>query len=91
MMKNYTNYLFYFLMISSANAQQRERGIGYTNWLSNWTNLNLIKHNTGLVKYGLAGTISTSTKLYKRNVYLIQGNVYVTNNAVLTIEPERLL
>jgi hypothetical protein len=26
-------------------------------------------------------------KVVKRNVYLIQGNVYVTNNAVLTIEP----
>jgi hypothetical protein len=25
--------------------------------------------------------------LLKRNIYLIQGNVYVTNNAVLTIEP----
>jgi hypothetical protein len=26
-------------------------------------------------------------KVVKRNVYLIKGNVYVTNNAVLTIEP----
>jgi hypothetical protein len=36
------------------------------------------------IKY--SGNISVNTKL-KRNIYLIQGNVYVTNNAVLTIEP----
>jgi hypothetical protein len=34
----------------------------------------------------LAGTISVNTKLLKE-MFTNQGNVYVTNNAVLTIEP----
>jgi hypothetical protein len=35
----------------------------------------------------LAVNITENTKLVKREVYILQGNVYVTNNAVLTIEP----
>lgn len=74
-----------------ANAQQEKGIIGYTNWLSNWTEFKPNKVEYGEADQILAGTISTNTKLLKRNVYLIRGNVYVTNNAVLTIEPGTLI
>ena len=82
---------FIFLAVSGASAQQEKGIIGYTNWLSNWTEFKPNKVQYGEADQILAGTISTNTKLYKRNVYLLQGNVYVTNNAVLTIEPGTLI
>ncbi|OCB77177.1 hypothetical protein [Flavobacterium crassostreae] len=74
-------------VVSAANAQQEKGIIGYTNWLYNWTEFKPNKIEFGEATQILAGNISVNTKLSKRNVYLIQGNVYVTNNAVLTIEP----
>ncbi|MDG2431068.1 hypothetical protein [Flavobacterium sp.] len=76
---------------SGANAQQEKGIIGYTNWLTNWTEFKPTKVEYGEAEQILAGKITTNTKLYKRNVYLIRGNVYVTNNAVLTIEPGTLI
>ncbi|WP_264534620.1 hypothetical protein [Flavobacterium sp. N1736] len=69
-------------------AQQQQRGIiGTTNWMNNWTNF-----KPAIIEYSeasniIAGTIDKDTKLYKRNTYQLVGTVYVTNNAVLTIEP----
>lgn len=76
-----------FLVGSGVNAQQEKGIIGYTNWLSNWTEFKPNKVDYGEANQILAGNISVNTKLLKKNVYLIQGNVYVTNNAVLSIEP----
>jgi len=76
-----------FFVVCSVNAQQEKGIIGYTNWLYNWTEFKPNKIDFGEANQILAGTISVNTKLLKRNVYLIQGNVYVTNNAILTIEP----
>lgn len=70
-----------------ANAQQEKGIIGSTNWLSNWTEFKPAKVDYGEPNQILAGNISTNTKLLKKNVYLLQGAVYVDNNAVLTIEP----
>lgn len=75
------------LVVCSANAQQEKGIIGSTNWLSNWTEFKPAKVDYGEANQILAGNISSDTKLLKKNIYLLQGPVYVNNNAVLTIEP----
>lgn len=69
-------------------AQQQQRGIsGSTNWMSNWTNFKPANTEYKEASNIIAGTIDKDTKLLKRNTYQLVGIVYVTNNAVLTIEP----
>ncbi|MFB9080304.1 hypothetical protein ACFFLS_11575 [Flavobacterium procerum] len=79
--------MFCLLLAVGLNAQQEKGIIGYTNWLDNWTEFKPHKTESKDATQILAGNIAENTKLLKRNVYILQGNVYVTNNAVLTIEP----
>ncbi|MNK92995.1 hypothetical protein D3C87_1131380 [compost metagenome] len=74
------------LFAASANAQQEKGIIGYANWLDNWTEFKPQKADSKEANQILAGNITENTKLMKKNVYILQGNVYVTNNAVLTID-----
>ena len=87
-MKNFSQFLLLFLLgVCSVNAQQ-EKGIkGSTSWLNNWTEFKPNKKDYGEASQILAGNITENTRLYKKNVYLLQGDVYVSNKAVLTIEP----
>lgn len=87
MKKSYQIILILLIGVCSANAQQEKGIIGSTNWLNNWTEFRPNKVDYGEPNQILAGKIDVNTKLLKRNVYVLQGNVYVTNNAVLTIEP----
>ena len=80
-----------FFVILSANAQQEKGIIGSNNWLANWT-----EFKPSAVEYNesteiLYAKITTNTTLYKRTTYLLQGPVYVTNGATLTIEPGTLI
>ena len=69
-------------------AQQQTKGIiGNTNWMNNWTNFKPANTEYSEATNIIAGTIDKDTKLFKRNIYQLVGIVYVTNNAVLTIEP----
>lgn len=77
----------FLLVIYSVSAQQEKGITGLNNWLNNWTEFRSNKVDYGEPNQILAGNISTNTKLYKKNIYLLQGNVYVTNNAILSIEP----
>ncbi len=87
-MKKITQTIAIFLLVFfNANAQQEKGITGLNNWLNNWTEFKPNKVEYGEANQILAGNISANTKLLKRNIYLLQGNVYVTNNAVLTIEP----
>jgi hypothetical protein len=86
-MKKITLMICLMLAAASVNAQQEKGIIGYTNWLDNWTEFKPHKAENREANQILAGNITENTKLLKRNVYVLQGNVYVTNNAVLTIEP----
>lgn len=70
-----------------ANAQQEKGIIGSSNWLNNWTEFKPAKVEYNETNQILYGKITTNTTLQKKNTYLLQGPVYVTNNAVLTIEP----
>lgn len=76
-----------FISIVSLNAQQLKGIEGETNWCNNWTNFKPAVTVYNEATNILSGVISSDTKLYKKNTYLLAGVVYVTNNAVLTIEP----
>lgn len=75
------------LVVFGANAQQEKGITGSSNWLNNWTEFKPNKIDYSEANQILAGTIAVNTKLYKKNKYILQGSVYVTNNATLTIEP----
>jgi hypothetical protein len=78
-----TVMLFTFVCVA-----QQEKGImGSNNWLSNWTDFKSIKTDYKETNQIVFGNISTNTTWTKKSTYLLQGNVYVTNGATLTIEP----
>jgi hypothetical protein len=86
-MKNLTQIKWIVLLVFSiANAQ--EKGIiGSSNWLSNWTDFKPAKIEYKETNQILFGKIDKDYTLFKKNTYLLQGSVYVTNGAKLTIEP----
>lgn len=86
-MKNSFIIWVFFAIVCNVNAQQEKGIIGSSNWLNNWTEFKPGKADYGEATQILAGNIDVNTKLVKKEVYIIQGNVYVTNNAILTIEP----
>lgn len=87
-MKNYTLIALFVLAVSSQLTAQQEKGIiGYNNWLSSWTEFKPNQIEYGEPTQILSGDISEDTKLLKRDIYLLLGDVFVTNNATLTIEP----
>lgn len=79
------------LVFSNVNAQQEKGIIGTNNWLNSWT-----EFRPDLIEYGeaseiLTGMITSDTKLYKKNTYMLLGDVFVTHNATLTIEPGTII
>lgn len=68
-------------------AQQEKGIIGYNNWLNPWTEFKPNKVEYGTPTQILSGNITKDTKLYKRDVYLLLGDVFVTDSTTLTIEP----
>lgn len=75
------------LSIGAVNAQRNHGIIGDSNWFKNWTNFKPKSVEYNKPTNILVGAITENTTLSKRNTYLLSGMVYVTNNAVLTIEP----
>lgn len=75
------------LVVFASNAQQEKGIIGASNWLNNWTEFKPAKTEYNETNQILYGKITANTTLFKKNTYLLQGPVYVTNNAILTIEP----
>jgi len=75
------------LFTFSVGIAQNQQGITGDNWFNGWTNFKpkAIEYNqpTNI----LSGVISENTTLSKRNVYILTGTVYVSNNVTLTIEP----
>src|SRR6187431_1254734 len=86
-MRNIFIIWVFLTTVCSVNAQQEKGIIGSSNWLNNWTEFKPGKTDHGEATQILAGNITENTKLVKKEVYIIQGNVYVTNNAILSIEP----
>lgn len=87
MKKATKSFLIFFLIQGFLIAQQEKGIVGENNWLNNWTefhpNQKLYPEPTQI----LTGNITKDTQLSKRDTYLLVGNVFVTNNATLTIEP----
>jgi len=79
--------LFFFLVFGSIFAQQEKGITGYNNWLDTWTDFKPNKVEYNEATQILSGDITESTTLTKRNTYLLLGDVFVTNNSTLTIEP----
>jgi len=79
--------LIAFLLISNCFAQQEKGIIGYDNWLDTWTEFKPSKIEYDEPTQILSGRITIDTKLTKRNTYLLVGDVFVTDNSTLSIEP----
>lgn len=87
-MKNLTLIILVFLvLIGNVNAQQEKGIIGANNWLLNWTDFKPNQKEYGEPTQILAGSITKNTKLFKRDVYLLLGDVFVKDSVTLTIEP----
>jgi len=87
-MKKITRITLIFLIVYSNIFAQQEKGItGYNNWLNPWTEFKPNKVDYASPTQILSGNISKDTKLYKRDVYLLLGDVFVTDSTTLTIEP----
>ncbi|WP_335583354.1 hypothetical protein [Flavobacterium crassostreae] len=88
MMKRTLFTVVIILLFNFIGTAQQPKGIfGVSNWMYNWTNFKPATTDYNEATDIITGVISKDTKLYKRNTYLLNGIVYVTNNAVLTIEP----
>lgn len=79
--------LFIFLVFGNMFAQQEKGITGYNNWLNSWTEFKPNQVEYGEATQILSGNITENTILTKRNTYLLLGDVFVTNNITLTIEP----
>ncbi|BAO77318.1 hypothetical protein WPG_3088 [Winogradskyella sp. PG-2] len=79
------------MLISNSFAQQEKGIIGYDNWLNTWTDFKPNKKDYNQPTQILSGNISQNTKLTKSNIYLLLGDVFVTNNSTLTIEPGTII
>jgi hypothetical protein len=87
-MKKITQVTLILLLVYGNLFAQQEKGIiGYNNWLNPWTEFMPNKVEYGKPTQILSGNISNDTKLYKRDVYLLLGDVFVTDSSKLTIEP----
>ena len=87
-MKNITILILLMLLNIANVCGQQEKGIkGASNWLNNWTEFRPNQEEYGEPTKILTGNISEDMQLYKRDVYLLMGSVFVTNGAILSIEP----
>lgn len=87
-MKNFIPFVFIAFLVQLQGFAQQEKGIvGEDNWLNYWSEFNPNQREYREASKILTGDISENTTLYKRDVYLLLGSVFVTNGATLTIEP----
>nr|WP_321223365.1 hypothetical protein [uncultured Psychroserpens sp.] len=87
-MKKNTLIALMILLVSGNVVAQQEKGIiGYNNWLNPWTEFKPNKIEYGKPTQILSGNITKNTKLLKRDIYLLLGDVFVTDSVTLTIEP----
>jgi len=91
-MKNFTQITYVLIFFVVTVSAQQEKGIvGINNWLGNWTEFNSNSVDYDQPTQIIAGNITQDITLSKKNVYLLMGSVFVTNNATLNIEPGTLI
>jgi len=87
-MNNTTLFTLILLIVTGKMFAQQEKGIiGYENWLNPWTEFKPNNVDYGNPTQILSGDITSDTKLYKKDIYLLLGDVFVTDSTTLTIEP----
>ncbi len=87
-MKRITQIIGTLLLLMGSVYGQQEKGIiGTDNWLDNWTDFQPKNGDYGEPNQILTGNITKDMKLSKKDVYLLMGNVFVTDSVTLTIEP----
>jgi hypothetical protein len=74
------------LLLTTVLFAQSEIGIAGENWLTDWTNFKPKSKQYDKANQVLKGVISADMTLSRKYTYSIEGTVYVTNNAKLTIE-----
>lgn len=92
-MKQVTPLIFVLctLLFGDVIAQQ-EKGIqGSENWLNYWTEFKPVDTDYENPTQILTGNMSKDRKLYKKEIYLLLGDVFVSDSATLTIEPGTLI
>lgn len=60
-------------------------------WTDEWTNWNPQNTNYGTPNQIITSNITSNTTWTAGNIYLLQGQIYVKNNATLTIEPGTII
>ena len=89
---NYYNIIFFLLFPFLCLFSQQEKGIyGNENWLNIWTEFNSTDQQYPEPTQIISGNITKDTKLYKKETYLLLGNVFITDNVTLSIEPGTLI
>lgn len=89
---NYYNIIFLIIFPFVCLFSQQEKGIyGNENWLNIWTEFNSTNQQYPEPTQILSGNITKDTKLYKKEIYLLLGNVFITDNVTLSIEPGTLI
>lgn len=89
---NYYNIIFLIIFPFVCLFSQQEKGIyGNENWLNIWTEFNSTDQQYPEPTQILSGNITKDTKLYKKEIYLLLGNVFITDNVTLSIEPGTLI
>lgn len=87
-MKNLTLITILFLLVSGDAFAQQEKGIyGTENWLNSWTEFRPGQNDYDEPTQILSGNITENTTLYKKDTYLLLGNVFVTDSTTLIIQP----
>ncbi len=87
MNKNYLLVIFLLVFPFLCVFSQQEKGIyGNENWLNIWTEFNLSSKQYPEPTQILSGTITEDTKLFKKETYLLLGDVFVTDSTTLSIE-----
>jgi hypothetical protein len=80
-----------FTNLFMINAQETNESKNENIWMSYWTNFEPFSEKYSESTVTLGGVITRNTTLFKNKTYLLEGTVYVMNNAILTIEPGTVL
>ena len=90
-MRNIRFLILAIFTCSLAFAQQEMGIVGQSNWLYGWTSFKPLTTDYPQTTKILPNVISSDFKLSGFETYSLVGEVYVTNNATLTIEPGTII
>ncbi|MEO8235642.1 MAG: hypothetical protein ABI549_09535 [Flavobacterium sp.] len=90
-MKKTLTTVILLISLFSLNAQEINGIVGSENWFNNWTNFKPKTTEYSEPTQIISGVINENVTLYKKNTYILMNVVYVTNNAILNIEPGTII